>query len=405
MGRKALLTAILLVIVMIWVVPFAGLLLTSARSTKHANETGFWRSIVSNEIGYSFKTKGSDALVQEGDVWVIRGNIIDDRNAEEAADAAEDGDIAQPPIRGEVVRFGASATNPDAAQPGETIDIRDGNFTLQANGDYEWVFDEEYTRGGKTIGVRINHPPTFGLQNYKRAFADGRITNSLINSFIVTIPATVIPVMIAAFAAYAFSWLRFPGRDVLLAVVIALLVVPLQLAFIPVLSMFTSVADWAGDLQAALGLCEGQDCDVSGKSFSGLWLAHTAFGLPLAIYLLRNYIANLPGELIESARLDGATHLQIFTKLVLPLSMPALASYGIFQFLWVWNDLLVALILGPSSDLVLPIEIQKQIGTYKSELERLNASAFISMVVPLIVFISLQRYFVRGLLAGSVKGG
>jgi len=405
MLRKITLSAVLLTLVLVWVVPFGGLLLTSARPTKHANETGFWTALTSNEIGYSLKTKGKEAVVQEGDKWVIRGNLFDERNAFDADLAASKGEPETFELKGEIVRFGSGASNPDKAAPGDTLTIREGDFTLQANGDYEWVFAQPYTKSGKTIGARVKHPPQFGIRNYKRAFADGRIPNALINSFIVTIPATVIPVMIAAFAAYAFSWMQFPGRDLMLGVVIAMLVVPLQLAFIPVLSMYADVASWAGDLSRSLGWCEGQGCDYPAKTFAGLWMAHTAFGLPLAIFLLRNYIANLPRELMESARLDGATHLEIFTRIVMPLSLPALASYGIFQFLWVWNDLLVALILGPTSDLVLPIEIQKQIGTFKSELERLNASAFISMIVPLIVFLSMQKYFVRGLLAGSVKGG
>lgn len=405
MVRRVILSVILAILVAVWVIPFGGLLITSARSTKHANETGFWTAFTSNEIGYSFRTKGKEALQRDGDGWVIRGNVFDERNALDAGLADKANEPKPFEINGKVVRFGPGAAKPDVAQAGESVTIRDGAFTLQENGDYEWRFAQEYTKGGKTVGVRVAHPPQFGMRNYVRAFMDGRIPNALINSFIVTIPATVIPVMIAAFAAYAFSWLHFPGRDLLLGVVIALLVVPLQLAFIPVLSIYANLAEWAGDLSASLGWCEGQACDYPAKTFSGLWMAHTAFGLPLAIFLLRNYIAGLPRELMESARLDGASHLQIFTRIVLPLSLPALASYGIFQFLWVWNDLLVALILGPTSDLVLPIEIQKQIGTFKSELERLNASAFISMIVPLIVFLSMQKYFVRGLLAGSVKGG
>lgn len=405
MLRRIILSSVLALLVFVWVVPFAGLLITSLRATKHANETGFWTAFQSNEIGYSFKTRGKEALIKEGDLWVIRGNIFEERKVVDAKLAADIGDPIPFDIEGDVVRFGSGAAKPDMAQAGDTIPVRTGDFTLQANGDYEWVFKEEYTKGGKTIGVRVLHPPQFGLRNYSRAFAGSRIPNALVNSFIVTIPATIIPVMIAAFAAYGFSWLSFPGRDLLLGIVIALLVVPLQLAFIPVLSMYAGLASWAGDLSSSLGWCTGQGCDYPAKTFSGLWLAHTAFGLPLAIFLLRNYIAGLPKDLMESARLDGASHLQIFTRVVLPLSLPALASYGIFQFLWVWNDLLVALILGPTSDLVLPIEIQKQIGTYKSELERLNASAFISMIVPLIVFLSMQKYFVRGLLAGSVKGG
>lgn len=405
MPRKLILSFVLLALVLVWVVPFGGLLLTSARPTKHANETGFWTSFTSNEIGYSMKTKGKEAVVQEGDKWVIRGNLFDERNAFDAELAARKDEPETFKIKGKVLRFGSGASNPDKANAGDTLVIRDGDFTLQENGDYVWVFSQPYTKSGKTVGLRVKHPPQFGFRNYKRAFADGRIPNALINSFIVTIPATMIPVLIAAFAAYAFSWMQFPGRDLMLGIVIALLVVPLQLAFIPVLTMYADVASWAGDMSRSFGWCTGQECDYPAKTFAGLWMAHTAFGLPLAIFLLRNYIANLPRELMESARLDGATHLQIFMRVVMPLSLPALASYGIFQFLWVWNDLLVALILGPTSDLVLPIEIQKQIGTFKSELERLNASAFISMIVPLIVFLSMQKYFVRGLLAGSVKGG
>lgn len=405
MVRRSIASTTLILIVAFWVVPFAGLLLTSLRPTKHANETGFWRSLVTNEIGYSMKTQGKDGLKQVDDKWVISGNIIEERNDFDADLANKKGEPETFKINGKIVKFGPGASKPDVATPGDTIDIRGGAFTLQENGDYDWVFNEEYTKSGKTIGVIVDHPPQFGLRNYVISFMDSRIPNALINSFIVTIPATLIPITLAAFAAYAFSWMRFPGRDAVLVVVLALLVVPLQLAFIPVLSMYADVAGWASALKQALGWCEGGGCETSAKSFGGLWIAHTAFGLPLAIYLLRNYIAGLPRELLEAARIDGATHFQIFVRLILPLSVPALASFGIFQFLWVWNDLLIALILGPTNDLVLPIEIQKQIGTFKSEIERLNASAFISMIVPLIVFLAMQKYFVRGLLAGSVKGG
>jgi alpha-glucoside transport system permease protein len=405
MVRRSIASTTLILIVAFWVVPFAGLLLTSLRPTKHANETGFWRSLVTNEIGYSFKTQGKDGLKQVDDKWIISGNIIEERNDFDADLADKKGEPETFKINGKIVKFGPGAAKPDVASPGDTIDIRGGAFTLQENGDYDWVFNEEYTKSGKTIGVIVDHPPQFGLRNYITAFMGSRIPNALINSFIVTIPATLIPITLAAFAAYAFSWMRFPRRDAVLIVVLALLVVPLQLAFIPVLSMYADIAGWTGALKESLGWCEGGGCETSAKSFGGLWVAHTAFGLPLAIYLLRNYIAGLPRELLEAARIDGATHFQIFVRLILPLSVPALASFGIFQFLWVWNDLLVALILGPTNDLVLPIEIQKQIGTFKSEIERLNASAFISMIVPLIVFLAMQKYFVRGLLAGSVKGG
>ena len=214
---------------------------------------------------------------------------------------------------------------------------------------------------------------------------------SFINTLTVTVPATIIPILIAAFAAYAFAWMQFPARQLLFVVVVGLLVVPLQMSLIPLLRLYNDIGSTFG---------------VTAKSYPGIWLAHTGFGLPLAIYLLRNYIGSLPKELIESAKVDGATHFQIFSKLVLPLSIPALASFAIFQFLWVWNDLLVALVfLGKRDDqIVMTSKLQELLGSRGDNWEILTASAFISIIVPLLVFFSLQRYFVRGLLAGSVKG-
>ena len=396
---------ILLLILIFWVMPFGGLLLTSLRDSKHANETGFWRSLMTNEIGYNFKTKGSEELRPEGDKYIISGNLLAERNAVRQALAAKNGEPEPFAIVGRISAFGSGASKPRQAVPGTALTIRGGLLTVGEDSDYRWVFAEPYRKDGKTIGAIVAHPPVLGLRNYERAFQDGKIGSALLNSFIVTIPATIIPITLAAFVAYAFAWMRFAGRDLLFAATVALMVVPLQLAFIPVLSMYAGLAEWATALNRWLGQCQGQACDVDAKNFGGLWAAHTAFGLPLAIYLLRNYIVGLPRELLDSARVDGASHLQVFTKIVVPLSVPALAAFGIFQFLWVWNDLLVALILGPSNDLVLPIVIQKQIGTLKSELERLNASAFISMIVPLMVFLFLHKYFIRGLLAGSIKGG
>ncbi len=224
------------------------------------------------------------------------------------------------------------------------------------------------------------------LENYVTVLnADGML-NAFINSLIITIPATVIPITLAAFAAYAFAWMRFPGRDWLFAVVVGLLVVPLQMALIPVLRLYT-------------------DLELNG-TFLGTWLAHTGFGLPLAIYLLYSYISQLPTELFESAFIDGASHFTAFTRLVLPLSVPAIASFAIFQFLWVWNDLLVALVfLGTNPDVaIVTARLSAMVGTKGEAWHLLTAGAFLTMIIPLIVFFSLQRYFVRGLLAGSVKG-
>ena len=209
---------------------------------------------------------------------------------------------------------------------------------------------------------------------------------AFMNSLIVTVPATVIPILIAAFAAYAFAWMRFPGRRVFFIMVVALLVVPLQIALVPILKDYVKL-------------------DLNG-TFLGIWLAHTGFGLSLAVYLLYNYISTLPREIMESAFIDGASHFTIFTRLVLPLSVPALASFAIFQFLWTWNDYLVALIfIGAKPGVqVLTMRIAEMVGSRGNDWHLLTAGAFVSMIVPLIVFFGLQRFFVRGMMAGSVKG-
>lgn len=253
--------------------------------------------------------------------------------------------------------------------------------------------DEINSSGWWTV---LSHPGTANLtlDNYAAvtgaqqtsATAGVDLLSNVLNSFAVTIPATIIPIFIAALAAYGFAWMRFRGRALLFVVVIALLVIPLQIALIPVLRLYVQGG-------------------IAG-TFLGIWLAHTAFGLPLAIYLMYTYISALPRDMFESAVLDGASHFTIFSRLVLPLSMPALASFAIFQFLWVWNDLLVALVfLGSTSNVeVLTVALLNMVGTYGTDWQLLTAGAFISMIFPLAVFFALQRYFVRGLLAGSIKG-
>jgi alpha-glucoside transport system permease protein len=226
--------------------------------------------------------------------------------------------------------------------------------------------------------------PRFTLQNYGEVLGAQRMVEGFVNSLLITLPSTLLPVAIGALAAYAFAWIRFPGRDLLFLMVVALMVVPIQMTFVPVLRLLN-----------ALSLTQ---------SYVGLWLAHTAFGLPFAIFLLRNFFALLPVELIEAARLDGATDLDIFGKVVLPLSVPALASLAIFQFLGVWNDLLMALVFVQSpSAMPLTVRLSQMLSTYGTEWHLLSAGAFVLMVVPLVVFFTLQRYFAEGLLAGSVK--
>lgn len=236
------------------------------------------------------------------------------------------------------------------------------------------------------------------FENYRQALTSEGFGNAFVNTLAVAIPATVIPITIAAFAAYAFSWMNFRGRYVMFVAVVGLLVVPLQMALIPILRLYAHGAV-LGPFQLF------PDLDLNG-TFLGIWLAHTGFGLPLAIYLLRNYIGSLPSEIVESARMDGADHFTIFWRLIIPLSVPALAAFAIFQFLWVWNDLLVAYVfLGGSADTrVLTLELSRLSGQFGSTWHLLTAAAFISMALPLTVFFTLQRYFVRGLTAGSVKG-
>jgi len=248
-----------------------------------------------------------------------------------------------------------------------------------------------------TIGTKLttdNYGQVLAGKTFEIRQPDGSVIveqgtdfwGAFLNSLIVTVPATVIPILIAAFAAYGFAWMRFPGRKVFFIIVVALLVVPLQIALIPILSDYVKL-------------------QLNG-TFLGIWLAHTGFGLPLATYLLYNYISTLPKDILESAFIDGASHFTIFQRLILPLSVPALASFAILQFLWVWNDYLVALIfIGAKPDVqVLTMRIAEMVGSRGNDWHLLTAGAFVSMVLPLIVFFSLQRFFVRGLLAGSVKG-
>ncbi len=229
-------------------------------------------------------------------------------------------------------------------------------------------------------------PFQFTTELYRESLSQANMGQSFINSLFITIPATIIPIMVAAFAAYAFAWMKFPGRDWLFAVVVGLLVIPLQTTLIPILKIYSAV-----------GLV---------GTFPGIWLAHTGYGLPFSIYLLRNFFGVLPGEMLESAYLDGASGFTAFFRLVLPLSVPALASLAIFQFMWVWNDLLIALIYlgGYPSVAPMTVTISNLVNSLGGGWQLLTAAAFISMALPLVIFLTLQRYFVRGILAGSVKG-
>ena len=228
------------------------------------------------------------------------------------------------------------------------------------------------------------------VDNYTQVLTRGDLpppgfASNFVNSLVITVPSTILPIVIAALAAYAFAWMRFPGRDWIFLGIVALLVIPLQVTWVPVLQIFNRLR-------------------LTG-SFLGLWLAHTGYGLPFAIFLLRNFFAQLPRELFESAKVDGASDLKVFLRIVLPLSVPAIASLAIFQFLWVWNDLMNALIyLQDPGKAPLTVGIRNLLGQYGNEWHLLASGAFISLSIPLLVFFSLQRYFVRGITAGAVKG-
>lgn len=372
-GRLAAHVALLLLVVL-WTFPIVGLLVSSVRDKDQLAVSGWWTAFTESvSTGAARAGKASDQ-VQENGQFVIKGNLLGtDTNKT-------------------VLSFGTTNADTDAAPAGGSLPMRDGGeITVAANGDYTWSSPTSFSH---TAGPRIYYnagiAPRFTFENYASVINADGIGRAFLNSFTVTIPSTIIPILIAAFAAYALAWMRFPGRGIIVAVVVGLLVVPLQMSLIPLLRMYNGVANIFG---------------TESKTYLGVWLAHTAFGLPLAIYLLRNYMAGLPKEIMESARMDGASHFKIFTTMVLPLSFPALASFAIFQFLWVWNDLLVAMVfLGAQDDkLVLTGKLVNLLGSRGDKWEILTAGAFITIVVPLIVFFSLQRYFVRGLLAGSVK--
>ena len=363
----------LLVLVLLWILPTVGLLVSSLRDKDELALTGWWTALSTSARNEFRRTGISEDQVEIDGKYIISGKLLE-----------PGGKIIQ--------TFSTNFRNLTAYEAGATAKFKDGSlFTLQGNGDYVWISDIPFKHNlGKRIFYVAKVPPTFSLDNYREVLASEGVGQSFINTMRVTIPATIIPIMIASFAAYAFAWMKFPGRQFLFVCVVGLLVVPLQMSLIPLLSMYNDIGNYFGFVA---------------KSYPGIWLAHTGFGLPLAIYWLRNYMGSLPREIIESARIDGATHFQIFTRLVLPLSVPALASFCIFQFLWVWNDLLVALVFLGKHDnqIVLTSKLRELLGSRGDNWEILTSSAFISIIIPLLVFFTLQRYFVRGLVTGSVK--
>ncbi|SMY08843.1 carbohydrate ABC transporter permease [Flavimaricola marinus] len=365
-----------LALVIIWLIPTVGLFVSSFRDRDQISETGWWRSFLPVEQGLRGRASVDDVIVQ-GDTFVLTGSLFDDE--EVLASVGEE----RPPI----TAFGNAGRNPGQFVAGEVADLGDGESLLvNPDGTYEYRLAEDPGNRGPRIYFFASTPPVFSFANYRTVLTADNMDRAFINTLTVTIPTTIIPILMAAFAAYALAWMDFRGRGFMIACIVGLLVVPLQLALVPALQMHNAVG--------------------IGQSFLGIWLAHTAFGLPLAVYLLRNYMIGLPRDIIESAKVDGATDFEVFLKIVLPLSFPALASFAIFQFLWTWNDLLVAKVFLPSAEeaKVMTVKIADDLlGSRGGDWGILATAAFVSIGVPLLVFFSLQRYLVRGLLAGSVK--
>lgn len=364
----------LLALVLLWIFPTAGLFVSSFRTADQISTSGWWRSLSVAQQNIVMRAAPSESQIERDGKYVIEGNLFAENKP------------------AKISVWGTSSRAIDAYTVGEQAELKKGGtITVQANGDYRMESEEPFSgKRGQRVFATVTAPPEFTFDNYRYVLFDDSNTEGMLKAFFstltVTIPATIIPILVAAFAAYALAWMDFPGRALLIAAVVGLLVVPLQLALIPLLKFHN-----------VIGL---------GKSYLGVWLAHTGFGLPLAIYLLRNYMAGLPKDIIENAKVDGATDFQIFVKIILPLSFPALASFAIFQFLWTWNDLLVALVFlidSSGETKVMTKAIVELMGTRGGNWEILATSAFVSIAVPLAVFFALQRYLVRGLLSGSVK--
>jgi len=355
----SLVNGALLILVVLWSIPTVGLLISSFRDRFDIQTSGWWTIFPHRDWEATTELDPKELGLDPQGVMSIEG-------VEATFEELREG--VQTPGGKRLLWLGNRRLGRIEVQ--ERVWTVNQNFTLQ---NYEQVLlgkDTEVKKADGTVEVVPG-------QDLSQAF---------LNSLAVAVPSTVIPILIAAFAAYAFAWMRFPGRRAMFISVVGLLVVPLQIALVPILSDYKT-----------LGL---------NGTFLAVWLAHTGFGLALATYLLFNYISGLPREILESAFIDGASHFTIFTRLILPLSVPALASFAIFQFLWVWNDYLVALVfLGVDPTLkVITQRLADLTGTFGNAWELLTAGAFVSMILPLLVFLGLQRYFVRGLLAGSVKG-
>ena len=358
-----------------WLAPSLGLFVSSFRTKDQITVSGWWTSLFTTEQIQVLRAADPDDFRRaDGEVFTVSGNLFGEGASKK------------------ITLWGTKSRASDVYVPGDVADLGDGeSITVQANGDYVWRGNDDQLSGrGQRVFVTVRAPPEFTLENYHWMLFDKRNQHSLrqpfINTLTMAIPSTIIPIVMAAFAAYALAWMNFRGNALLIAAVVAGLVVPPQVALIPILK-----------LHIAIGI---------GKSFLGIWLAQSAFTLPFALFLLYSNMVRIPREIIENAKLDGANDFQIFIRIILPLSIPAIAAYAIIQFLWTFNDLLgpiVFLIDAASGRDVITNAIIRMMLPYGGRWDLIAAGAFISMAIPLAVFFAMQRYFVRGLLAGSVK--
>ena len=366
---------LLLMFVIVWLAPTFGLFISSFRDKDHLAISGWWTSLMTTEINEIHRTNGKDKQIKENGYYVIKDNIFDN-------------------IEGKTISsFGVTSKKINEFNVGDTAVLKDKSLiTVYENGDYEWKSEKEFKKKkGRRIFITATSPPNFTLNNYKEVLFKEGLGQAFLNTIAVALPSTLIPLIICSFFAYALTWMNFFGRDLLLATIIASLVVPLQMSLIPILTIYN-------DFGALFG--------IAAKSYPGVWLAHTGFGLASTTFLLWNFIKSLPKEMMEAAKVDGANHYDTFVRIVVPLSIPAFASIFILQFLWVWNDLLVGLVFLDKhpSEIILTAKLKELLGSRGENWEILTTGAFISMTVPLFIFFSLQRYFIRGLVAGSVKG-
>ena len=366
---------LLLFFVIIWIIPTFGLFVSSLRDKDLLAISGWWTSLTTTQVNEIYRMSGSESQIKQEDYYIIKGNFFNN-------------------IEGKKIqKYGITSKNINKFSVKETAVFKDGKeVTIFENGDYIWKSLNEFKKKkGKRIFTTSLSPPKFTLENYKEVLLREGIGQAFVNTLAVALPSTIIPLIICSFFAYALTWMRFFGRDTLLAIIIASLVVPLQMSLIPILTIYN-------DIGALFG--------VAAKSYPGVWMAHTAFGLASTTFLLRNFIKSLPHEMIEAAKVDGANHYDIFLRIILPLSVPAFASVFILQFLWVWNDLLVGLVFLDQvpSEIILTAKLKELLGSRGENWEILTTGAFVSMIVPLAIFFLLQRYFIRGLVAGSVKG-